>query len=66
MARTTLSPARTQVQERWVGTKEVALHLGKPASWIYDNVIKLRIPHRKVGNQYRYRLSEIDRWMDES
>ncbi|MFC4536621.1 helix-turn-helix domain-containing protein [Sphaerisporangium dianthi] len=65
MARTAMTHAQIQTtQERWVGTREVALHLGKPTSWIYDNVIRRGIPHRKVGNQYRFRLSEIDKWMD--
>jgi hypothetical protein len=52
--------------EPWVNTDTAAAHLGKPPSWLRDNVIKLGIPHRKLGNQYRYRLSEIDAWIEEA
>lgn len=50
--------------EPWVGTQVVADHLGKPESWVYANVQRLGIPHRRLGKQFRYRLSEVDAWMN--
>ncbi|MFL6240555.1 MAG: helix-turn-helix domain-containing protein [Actinomycetes bacterium] len=50
--------------ERWVGTREVAEHLGKPVSWVYNEAANLGIPRVKMGHQYRYRLSEVDGWME--
>lgn len=56
------------IPEPWVDTATVAVHLGKPQSWIRDNVNGLGccIPHRKLGKQHRFRLSEIDAWMEAS
>ena len=45
-------------------TAEVATYLNKPESWVYDNAARLDIPRFKVGNHYRYRLSEIERWVE--
>ncbi|MCP2335787.1 helix-turn-helix domain-containing protein [Actinomadura rupiterrae] len=49
--------------EPWVGTRDVARHLGKPVSWVHDNAERLGIPRVKLSNQYRYRLSEVDAWV---
>jgi excisionase family DNA binding protein len=50
--------------EAFTGTAEVAQFLGKPESWIYDNARRLGIPRYKIGNQYRYKLSEVESWME--
>jgi excisionase family DNA binding protein len=50
--------------ERWVTTEEVAAHIGKPTSFIYANAKRLGMRYSKVGQQYRWRLSEVDAWMD--
>ena len=46
------------------GTAAVADYLEKPASWVRNNAGPLGIPRYKVGNQYRYRLSEVAAWVD--
>lgn len=55
-----------ETRERWVTTTEVAEYLGKPQSWVFVNAERLGMPRRRIGNQYRYRLSEIDAWMNDS
>lgn len=50
--------------ERLVGTEEVAEFLGRPRSWIHDNQARLEIPRIKVGQQFRYRLSEVAEWVE--
>jgi excisionase family DNA binding protein len=45
-------------------TAEVAAYLSKPESWIHDNAGRLEIPRFKVGTQYRYRLSEVEAWVN--
>ena len=50
--------------ERLVGTDEVAEFLGRPRSWIHDNQARLEIPRIKVGQQFRYRLSEVAEWVE--
>jgi excisionase family DNA binding protein len=49
--------------ERWVTTQEVAEHLSKPISWVRNNAATL--PHRRVGNHLRFKLSAVDAWLDE-
>lgn len=51
-----------EVFEPWVTTAEVAAHLGKRLSWVYDNGHLM--PRYKIGAHYRYRLSEVDRWVE--
>jgi excisionase family DNA binding protein len=45
-------------------TADVAAYLSKPESWVYDNAARLDIPRFKVGNHYRYRLSEVEGWVE--
>lgn len=54
-------PERT---EPLATTAEVAAYLNKPESWVYDNAARLDIPRFKVGAHYRYRLSEVERWVE--
>ncbi len=50
--------------EPWVTTDVAATHLGKPPSWLHNNADRLNIPRRRLGNQYRYRLSQLDAWLE--
>ncbi|MGC4966040.1 helix-turn-helix domain-containing protein [Streptomyces globisporus] len=43
---------------------ELAEYLGKKPAWIYNNHRMLGLPSRKVGGSLRFRLSEVDRWLD--
>jgi excisionase family DNA binding protein len=56
----------THAREPWITTAEVSAYLGKPESWIHNNAERVGLPRRRLGNQYRYRLSEIDAWLDTS
>lgn len=53
----------TTAPERFATTDEVAIYLNKPTSWVHNNAARLEIPRYKVGNQYRYQLSEVARWV---
>lgn len=50
--------------EPLVTTEDVAEYLKKPRSWVHDNAGRHGIPRFKVGNQYRYRLSEVADWVE--
>lgn len=43
---------------------ELAAYLKKPKSWVYDNAHE--IPHMRVGREYRFRLSEVNAWLESS
>lgn len=49
---------------RLMTVDELAEYLGKKPAWIYNNHRTLGIPSRKVGGSLRFRLSEVDRWID--
>lgn len=50
--------------EPFVDTAAVAEFLGKPRSWIHNNAARLGIPRRRVGNHWRFRLSEVAAWVE--
>ncbi|MEB2344893.1 MAG: helix-turn-helix domain-containing protein [Deltaproteobacteria bacterium] len=50
--------------ERWVGVDDVAAHLGVGKDSIYRWVENRGLPARKVGRLLRFRLSEVDAWVE--
>lgn len=44
----------------------VAEYLGFASSTIYDKVRDLEIPHTRIGNQIRFRKTDIDHWLGEN
>lgn len=64
---TSVLPATQDCAERpepLVTTQQTADFLGHPAKWLQRNAQALGIPRYRVGNQYRYRLSEVAAWVD--
>lgn len=51
--------------EPFVGTQDVADFLCKPRSWVFNNGDRCGIPRYRIGNQWRYRLSEVATWLEE-
>ena len=49
--------------EPYVTTQEAAAFLNKPVSWLYHEAEEQGIPRYKVGNQWRYKRSELDSWV---
>lgn len=49
--------------ERWVGVDDVAYHLAVGKDSVYRWVEKRGLPARKVGRLLRFRLSEVDIWV---
>jgi hypothetical protein len=45
-------------------TADVAAYLSKTPTWVNDNAARLGIPRFKVGKHYRYRMTEIEEWVD--
>jgi excisionase family DNA binding protein len=44
--------------------KEAADYLGKPRSWLYNNIGILGIPHVKIGQQYRFIKADLRNWLE--
>ena len=50
--------------EHWVSLKDIAVHLDVSKDTIRAWVKKGTIPYRKVGRQYKFRLAEVDAWVE--
>lgn len=55
----------TTAIEPWVKTRDAAEFLGKPESWLHNNADRVGIPRRKLANQWRYKISQLDEWLNE-
>jgi excisionase family DNA binding protein len=45
-------------------TEEVAKYFGKSPAWVRTAISVLAIPHYKLGNQYRFKIQEIEEWLN--
>jgi excisionase family DNA binding protein len=50
--------------EKWSSLEEIAKHLGVSKDTIRIWIKKDVIPHRKIGKQYKFRISEVDAWVN--
>jgi excisionase family DNA binding protein len=64
MSNVVLELQSTSTPERFVGTKEVAAFIGKPASWVHNCAARHGIPRYRIGNHWRFRLSEVAAWVE--
>lgn len=54
----------TNESENWVTIDEVAGHLKVHKDTIRSWIKKKGFPAHKIGKQWRFRLSEIDKWVE--
>ena len=50
--------------ERWYNLEEIANHLGVSKDTIRSYIKKGTIPFYKVGRQYKFKLSEVEAWVE--
>ena len=50
--------------ERWLSLEEISKHVGCSKDTIRAWIKKDSIPFHKVGRQYKFRLSEVDSWIE--
>ena len=50
--------------ERWLSLEEIANHIGCSKDTIRNWIKKDTIPYHKVGRMYKFRLSEVDDWIE--
>ena len=49
--------------ERWLNLEEIAQYIGCSKDTIRTLIKKKTIPFYKVGRQYKFKVSEIDAWI---
>ena len=50
--------------ERWQSIEEISKHLGVSKDTIRIWIKKDTIPYHKIGRQYKFRISEVDAWVE--
>lgn len=50
--------------ERWYSLEEISNHLGISKDTIRAWIRKETIPFYKVGRQYKFKVSEVDSWVE--
>ncbi|MDR9787448.1 MAG: helix-turn-helix domain-containing protein [Peptococcaceae bacterium MAG4] len=50
--------------EKWSSLEEIAEHLGLSKDTIRNWIKKGAIPHHRVGKQFKFRISEVDAWVE--
>jgi excisionase family DNA binding protein len=48
---------------RWMTLKEAAAHLNVSTSYLYQKGDTVGVPRYKIGNKFRYKLSDLDTWV---
>lgn len=49
--------------ERWLSLEEIANHIGCSKDTIRAWIKKETIPYHKVGRQFKFKISEVDEWI---
>ena len=52
--------------EKWVSLEEIADHMGISKDTIRNYIKKEQIPYYRIGKQYKFKISEIDAWIESS
>ncbi|MBR5800637.1 MAG: helix-turn-helix domain-containing protein [Lachnospiraceae bacterium] len=50
--------------ERWLSLDEISKHLGVSKDTIRAWIKKDTIPFHKIGRQYKFRLTEVNAWVE--
>ena len=50
--------------EKWSNLEEIAEHCGVSKDTIRNWIKKDAIPYHKMGKQYKFKISEVDRWVE--
>ena len=53
------------MSERLLTASEVAELLAVPVSWVRESTRSGAIPHIKLGRYRRYRLADVEAWLEE-
>lgn len=54
----------TNEPEKWSSLEEIAEHIGVSKDTIHSRIKKYVIPHRRIGKQYKFKISKVDAWID--
>jgi len=50
--------------ERWLSVNEIGEHLGVSKETIYRWLERKKIPAKRIGKLWKFKVSEVDRWIE--
>lgn len=50
--------------EKWVSLEKIAEHMGLSKDTIRNYIKKQQMPYYRIGKQYKFKISEIDTWIE--
>lgn len=50
--------------EKWSNLKEIAEHIGVSRDTVRNWIKKDAIPYYQIGKQYKFKISEVDAWVE--
>ena len=50
--------------EPWVSAEDIAKHLGVAKDSVYRWIETKKLPARRVGRLWKFKLSEVDEWVN--
>ncbi len=50
--------------ERWLSVEEISAHIGVSKDTIRSWIKKGTIPYHKIGRQYKFRVTEVNAWIE--
>lgn len=53
-----------EMEEKWVSLNDIADYLGVNPDTIRNWIKKNLIPAHRIGRQWKFKKSEIDKWVD--
>jgi excisionase family DNA binding protein len=54
---------KQEIMDRWLSVIEIADYLGISKETVYRWLDIGRIPAHKIGKQWKFKVSEIDKWV---
>ena len=51
------------MEERWLSVDQIATHLGIGRDTVYKWILRKGMPAHKVGKLWKFRISEVDAWV---
>lgn len=49
--------------DRWLSVEEIAKYLGVSKESVYRWLDSKKLPAHKVGRQWKFKVSEVDKWV---
>ncbi|HMP90815.1 MAG TPA: helix-turn-helix domain-containing protein [Kiritimatiellia bacterium] len=49
--------------ERWVSLDDIAMHMGVSRDTVYRWIDNRRMPTHKVGRLWKFKVSQVDAWV---